>query len=59
MSDTTKFVLSEKQIPDAWTNVVPYLPTPPPPPLHPGTHQPLGPQDLAPIFPMALIEQEV
>jgi tryptophan synthase beta chain len=59
MSDTTKFVLSEKQIPDVWTNVVPHLPTPPPPPLHPGTHQPLGPQDLAPIFPMALIEQEV
>jgi len=59
MSDSTKFVLSEKQIPSVWTNVVPHLPKPMPPPLHPGTHQPLGPQDLAPIFPMAIIEQEV
>ena len=59
MSDSTKFVLSEKQIPSVWTNVVPHLPKPMPPPLHPGTRQPLGPQDLAPIFPMAIIEQEV
>jgi len=59
MSDSTKFVLSEKQIPSVWTNVVPHLPKPMSPPLHPGTHQPLGPQDLAPIFPMAIIEQEV
>ena len=55
----TKFVLSEDQIPTAWFNVVPSMPTPPSPPLHPGTRQPVGPDDLAPLFPMALIGQEV
>ena len=55
----TKFILTEKQLATTWQNVAPVLPEPLPPPLHPGTHQPLGPQDLAPIFPMALIEQEV
>src|ERR1700738_2288744 len=39
--------------------VTPALPSPPPPPLHPGTLQPVGPQDLAPLFPMELIRQEV
>jgi tryptophan synthase beta chain len=46
-------------IPEAWFNVVPHLPAPLQPPLHPGTRQPIGPDDLAPLFPMALIAQEV
>jgi tryptophan synthase beta chain len=46
-------------MPTAWYNLTPDLPTPPPPPLHPGTLQPAGPDDLAPLFPMALIMQEV
>lgn len=58
-SDDTKFVLNESQMPTAWFNVVPSMPTPPSPPLHPGTMQPIGPDDLAPLFPMALIGQEV
>ena len=44
---------------DAWYNLMPDLPAPPPPPLHPATHEPVGPDDLAPLFPMALIGQEV
>ncbi|HEY3523797.1 MAG TPA: TrpB-like pyridoxal phosphate-dependent enzyme, partial [Candidatus Limnocylindrales bacterium] len=55
----TRFLLSEDQIPRAWYNIVPDLPSPPPPVLHPGTGQPIGPGDLAPLFPMALIGQEV
>jgi tryptophan synthase beta chain len=55
----TKFSLRDNQIPTAWFNVVPSMPNPPSPPLHPGTKQPIGPEDLAPLFPMALIEQEV
>ena len=47
------------EIPQAWFNVVPQLPAPLDPPLHPGTRQPIGPDDLAPLFPMALIGQEV
>ncbi|HEY3285349.1 MAG TPA: TrpB-like pyridoxal phosphate-dependent enzyme [Armatimonadota bacterium] len=58
-SDTTKFFLSESEIPQAWYNVAADLPAQPPPPLHPGTKQPLGPEDLAPLFPMALIQQEM
>src|SRR3954453_17169353 len=54
-----KFLPDESQMPPHWYNVVPDLPSPPPPPLHPGTHQPVGPDDLAPLFPMDLIEQEV
>ncbi len=50
--------LQESDIPTHWYNIVPDLPTPPPPPLHPGTKEPLQPQDLAAIFPMGLIEQE-
>ncbi|MGI9604463.1 MAG: TrpB-like pyridoxal phosphate-dependent enzyme [Acidimicrobiales bacterium] len=46
-------------MPTQWYNVIPDLPAPPPPPLHPGTLEPAGPDDLAPLFPMALIEQEV
>jgi tryptophan synthase beta chain len=58
-SRRTKFTLDEDRIPRAWYNIAADLPTPPPPPLHPGTHQPIGPADLAPLFPMALILQEV
>jgi tryptophan synthase beta chain len=54
-----KIVLTEKDIPRKWYNVLPDLPTPLDPPLHPGTKQPIGPADLSPIFPMGLIEQEV
>ncbi len=61
MSDPkqTKVVLDESQMPTHWYNIVADLPTPPPPHLHPGTQQPLEPDDLAPLFPPALIEQEV
>jgi tryptophan synthase beta chain len=59
MTDTVKYVLDESDIPRFWYNIVADLPSPPPPVLHPGTHQPVGPDDLAPIFPMAVIEQEV
>jgi len=51
--------VDEGDLPTQWYNVIPGLPEPPPPPLHPGTHEPVGPDDLAPLFPMALIEQEV
>jgi tryptophan synthase beta chain len=59
MADRTKYVLDESELPTQWYNVIPDLPSPPPPPLHPGTGQPVGPDDLAPLFPMALIGQEV
>ena len=59
MSDTVKFLLGEDQIPKAWYNIVADLPTPPPAVLHPGTGKPIGPDDLAPLFPMSLIMQEV
>src|SRR5262245_1510951 len=55
----TKFLLQERDIPTRWYNIQADLKTPLPPPLHPGTHQPLGPADLAPLFPMELIKQEV
>jgi tryptophan synthase beta chain len=58
-SRRTKFILDEDRIPRAWYNIAADLPVAPPPPLHPGTHQPIGPADLAPLFPMALILQEV
>jgi tryptophan synthase beta chain len=54
-----KITLDESQMPTQWYNIVPDLPSPPPPPLHPGTLQPVGPDDLAPLFPMDLILQEV
>ena len=54
-----KIHLTESEMPTTWYNVIPDLPAPPPPPLHPGTREPVGPDDLAPLFPMALIEQEV
>ena len=54
---TTKILLDERDIPTHWYNVVPDLPEPPAPVLHPGTGRPIGPADLAPLFPMALIGQ--
>ena len=59
VADDVKTLLAESELPDAWYNIAPDLPAPLPPPLHPGTRQPAGPEDLAPIFPMALIEQEM
>src|SRR3954452_22738350 len=56
---TVKIVLDERARRAHGYNTVPDLPPPPAPPLHPGTGQPLGPADLAPLFPMALIAQEV
>ncbi len=57
--DRTKFILDEKAMPTSWYNIQADLPEPLPPPLHPATKKPLGPDDLAPLFPMALIMQEV
>ncbi|MCX7791793.1 MAG: TrpB-like pyridoxal phosphate-dependent enzyme [Chloroflexaceae bacterium] len=57
--DTVKYLLNEEQMPTTWYNIAADLPAPPPPVLHPGTGQPIGPADLAPLFPMALIMQEV
>ena len=54
-----KILLSEKDIPERWYNILPDLPAPPAPYLHPGTLQPMGPADLAPLFPQAIIAQEV
>ena len=59
MSDTLKYTLAEERIPKSWYNIAADLPVPLPPPLHPGTLKPIGPDDLAPLFPMALIGQEV
>jgi tryptophan synthase beta chain len=59
MSDTIKYLLPEAEIPKDWYNIIADLPEPPPPVLHPGTHEPVGPDDLAPLFPMSLIMQEV
>ena len=59
MSNQVKYVLQESEMPQQWYNIIPDLPAPPPPPLHPGTRQPVGPDDLGPLFPMALIMQEV
>ena len=57
--DQMRYDLSESAMPTHWYNIVPDLPEPPPPPLHPATWQPVGPDDLAPLFPMDLILQEV
>jgi len=59
MTRRTKFVLDEDRIPRAWYNIAADLPVPPSPYLHPATLEPIGPADLAPLFPMALILQEV
>jgi tryptophan synthase beta chain len=58
-STQTKFILEESQLPRRWYNIAPDLPSAPKPVLHPGTGEPVGPDDLAPLFPMALIGQEV
>ncbi|MDO1450618.1 TrpB-like pyridoxal phosphate-dependent enzyme [Rhodocytophaga aerolata] len=54
-----KIILSEKEMPEYWYNIVADMPNKPLPPLHPGTKQPIGPETLAPLFPMELIKQEV
>ena len=54
-----KILLNEDEIPRQWYNIAADMPNPMQPPLHPGTGQPVGPDDLAPVFPMNLIEQEV
>jgi tryptophan synthase beta chain len=59
MSDSVKYLLDESRIPKYWYNLQADLPTPLPPVLHPGTMKPVGPDDLAPLFPLALIAQEV
>ena len=59
MTETVKYVLDESHIPKYWYNLVADLPVAPPPVLHPGTLKPVGPDDLAPLFPMELIMQEV
>ena len=59
MAEQSRYLLNDDQVPTSWYNIVPDLPAPPPPPLHPATHQPIGPDDLAPLFPMDLILQEV
>ena len=59
MAEYTKVTLSESEMPTRWYNIIPDLPAPPPPPLHPGTLEPVGPDDLSPLFPMELILQEV
>lgn len=57
--EETKIILDENEIPKKWYNILPDLPEPLPPVIHPGTKEPIGPQDLAPLFPMELIKQEV
>ena len=57
--DATKFLLPESALPERWYNIQADLPNPAQPVLHPGTGEPIGPDDLAPLFPMALILQEV
>jgi tryptophan synthase beta chain len=57
--ERVKYMLDEKDMPTVWYNVLPDLPEPLPPYLHPVTKKPLGPEDLAPLFPMELIKQEV
>ncbi len=59
MSDQVKYLLDEQHLPRFWYNINADLPVPLDPVLHPGTHQPITPDDLAPIFPRALIEQEM
>ena len=56
---THKYTLTEDEMPTQWYNIIPDLPSPPPPALHPGTLQPAGPEDFAPLFPMELIMQGV
>jgi tryptophan synthase beta chain len=59
MADSSKILLDETEIPKTWFNIVPVLPHPPAPPLHPATHQPVSPADLAPLFCDDILQQEV
>jgi tryptophan synthase beta chain len=59
MAEPRKILLGEDELPEAWFNIVPSLPSAPGPYLHPQTREPVGPDALAPLFPMALIQQEV
>jgi tryptophan synthase beta chain len=59
MADRFKVSLSEDEMPQAWYNIAPDLPERLPPPMHPATGKPIGPEDLLPVFPLALIKQEV
>jgi len=59
VKDSYKIFLSEQEMPQQWYNIQPDLPRPMPPYIHPVTHKLLGPEDMAPIFPMELIKQEV
>jgi tryptophan synthase beta chain len=59
MSEQVKYLLAERDIPEAWYNIAADLPGPTPAVLHPATGEPVGPEDLAPLFPAALIEQEM
>ncbi len=54
-----RWTLPQDRVPEAWFNIAPHLPAPLRPPLHPATREPVGPDDLAPLFPMALIGQEM
>lgn len=59
MTESIKFLLPEDRIPRTWYNLAADLPTPPAPPLHPATHQPVEPHDMASLFPDSLVEQEM
>ena len=59
MTASRKITLNESEIPTHWYNIVADMPNKPLPPLNPGTHEPIGPEALAPLFPMELIKQEV
>ena len=59
MTETVKYLLDEARMPKSWYNLVADLPAPPPPVLHPETLKPVGPDDLLPLFPLSLIQQEV
>ncbi|MFN3337711.1 MAG: TrpB-like pyridoxal-phosphate dependent enzyme, partial [Thermomicrobium sp.] len=58
-AETVKFLLTEADLPTHWYNLAADLPTLPPPPIHPATGEPIGPEELEPLFPMELILQEV
>jgi tryptophan synthase beta chain len=57
--DEVKVLLDQEEMPKKWYNILPDLPEPLPPVINPGTKEPIGPGDLAPLFPMELIKQEV
>ena len=59
MKRSRKIILNEKEMPRQWYNILADMPNKPLPPLHPATRQPIGPEDLAAVFPMELIKQEV